>query len=55
MKVYIVTKAEYSDFSIEAVFTSLRKAELYVEGRKNNKYSNDFDIDEFETDDEKNI
>lgn len=53
MKVYIVTKGFYSDYSIEAVFTSLRKAELYVAVRKNNEYSNEYDIDEFETDDEK--
>lgn len=53
MKVYIVTKGCYSDYEIEAVFTSLRKAELYVAGCKNNKYSNDFDIEEYETADEK--
>lgn len=53
MKVYIVTKGYYSDYHIEAVFTSLRKAELYVAVRKNNKYSDDHYIEEFDTADEK--
>lgn len=53
MKIYIVTKGYYSDYHIEAVFTSLRKAELYVAVRKNNKYSDEYDIEEFDTADEK--
>lgn len=50
MKLYIVTAGCYSGYHIEAVFTSLRKAELYV------AIHSDYDsilIAEYETADEK--
>ena len=50
MKIYIVTAGCYSDYHIEAVFTSLRKAELYVAAHCN---TDNIDIDEYETADEK--
>ena len=53
MKVYIVTKGCYSDYHIEAVFTSRRKAELYVAAHNANQYSDYIGIEEAETDDEK--
>lgn len=49
MKIYIVTKGDYSDYHIEAVFESKKKAELYV------KYHSSWDeprIEEWDTDDE---
>ena len=50
MELYIVTAGCYSGYHIEAVFTSLRKAELYV------AIHSDYDnilIEEYETADEK--
>lgn len=50
MKIYIVTAGWYSGYHIEAVFTSLRKAELYVAAHCN---IDSIDIEEYETADEK--
>ena len=50
MKIYIVTAGCYSGYHIEAVFTSLRKAELYVAAHCN---TDNIDIEEYETADEK--
>lgn len=50
MKLYIVTAGCYSGYHIEAVFTSLRKAELYVAAHCN---TDNIDIEEYETADEK--
>ena len=33
MKVYVVTSGEYSDYSIKAVFTDQKQAELYISTR----------------------
>lgn len=51
MKLYIVTAGCYSGYHIEAVFTSLRKAELYVAAHCIN--TDNIDIEEYETADEK--
>lgn len=53
MKLYIVTKGHYSAYHIEAVFKSLRKAELYLAARKNKPGSDYNEIEEYETSDEK--
>ena len=50
MKLYIVTAGCYSDYHIEAVFTSLRKAELYIAIHSN---TDNIGINEYETADEK--
>ena len=50
MKIYIVTAGCYSGYHIEAVFTSLRKAELYVAAHCN---TDNINIEEYETADEK--
>ena len=50
MEIYIVTAGCYSDYHIEAVFTSRRKAELYVAAHCN---TDNIDIEEYETADEK--
>lgn len=49
MKIYIVSTGDYSDYSIEKVFSSREKAEKYISFRKN---SNEYQIEEFEVNDE---
>lgn len=46
-KIYIVTSGEYSDYHIEAVFTTKRKAVEYVE-----QHGTYYDIEEYELDKE---
>ena len=37
-KVYVVTDGEYSDFHIEAIFSTREKAEAFLNSRKKNVY-----------------
>lgn len=55
MKLYIVTAGCYSGYHIEAVFTSLRKAELYVaiHSDSDSILIEEYEIEEYETADEK--
>lgn len=48
MKVYIVTSGCYSDYSIDAVFTDRKKAEMYCAIHN----EEDQDIEEWETEDD---
>lgn len=51
MKVYIVTSGTYSDYGIERVFLDKEKAEKYAEMMS----SHDYRVEEYETDDDKQI
>lgn len=46
-KIYIVTSGEYSDYSIDAVFTTKEKAVDYVE-----QHGTDYNIEEYNLDEE---
>ena len=46
-KIYIVTSGEYSDYHIEAVFTTKEKAVDYVE-----QHGTDYNIEEYDLDEE---
>ena len=46
-KIYIVTSGEYSDYHIEAVFTTKEKAVEYVE-----QHGTDYNIEEYDLDEE---
>lgn len=48
-KVFIVTSGCYSDYQIEAVFSTKEKAEEYIDSKK---YPDDFAIEEYGIDDE---
>lgn len=54
MKVYIVTSGVYSDYGIEAVFSSVEKAQAFIDkGKKKGEYGseyNDAHIEEYELD-----
>lgn len=39
-KVYVVTNGEYSDFHIEAIFTTREKAEAFLNSREKGDYDN---------------
>ena len=45
-KIYIVTSGDYSDYGIEAVFSTKEKAEEYVQQHGTNYRIEDYDIDE---------
>ncbi len=47
MKIYVVTGGSYSDYHIEAVFTTKELAEAFVNGhdKEKNAYGNDSDIE----------
>ena len=45
-KIYIVTSGEYSDYTIDAVFSTKEKAEEYVQQYGTNYRVEDYDIDE---------
>ena len=45
-KIYIVTSGDYSDYTIEAVFSTKEKAEEYVQQHGTNYRIEDYDIDE---------
>ena len=45
IKIYIVTSGEYSDYTIEAVFSTKEKAEEYVQQHGTNYRVEDYDID----------
>lgn len=45
-KIYIVTSGDYSDYGIEAVFSTKEKAEEYVQQHGTNYRVEDYDIDE---------
>ena len=45
-KIYIVTSGDYSDYCIEAVFSTKEKAEEYVQQHGMNYRVEDYDIDE---------
>lgn len=53
MKIYVVTSGEYSDYSVEAVFTDRRKAILYcaAQNAREGNYEQ-CDIEEFDSADE---
>lgn len=46
-KIYIVTSGEYSDYSIDAVFSTKKKAEEYIQ-----QYGTDYTIEEYDLDKE---
>lgn len=46
-KIYIVTSGEYSEYHIDAVFSTKEKAEEYIQ-----QHGNGFDIEEYELDQE---
>lgn len=52
MKIYIVTSGEYSDYSIDSVFTDKAKAEACVELRNRASNYSVYDIEEWEADEE---
>lgn len=45
MKVYIVTRGEYSDYQIESVFLDKEKAEKYID-----THDSDMEIEEYDLD-----
>ena len=45
-KIYIVTSGDYSDYRIDAVFSTKEKAEEYVQQHGTNYRIEDYDIDE---------
>ena len=45
-KIYIITSGEYSDYCINAVFSTKEKAEEYVQQHGTNYRVEDYDIDE---------
>jgi hypothetical protein len=48
MKVYVVTRGEYSDYSIEKVFLDKEKAEKYAElYEKTNRYADNVNVEEY--------
>lgn len=49
MKIYIVTSGEYSDYGIEAVFTSKAKADKYVKINNVIDYASSFQVGTYET------
>ena len=51
-KVYIVTEGEYSYYHIEKVFSTREKAELYIAAHQTSGYSNDYQIEEFDIDED---
>lgn len=51
MTVYVVTSGEYSDYSINRVFSNRKAGEDYIEWRPNNYYR----IEEYELDDDGNL
>lgn len=52
MKVYIITSGEYSDYHIEGVFLDKKKAEAFSKKASTDHYGANYDIEEFDTDDE---
>lgn len=52
MKIYIVTSGEYSDYSINAVFTDKAKAEAFVEIKNRGSRWSSCDIEEWDADEE---
>lgn len=49
MKVYVVTEGQYSDYSIEQIFSTRKNAELYVQTRRKDDYDHYY-IEEYELD-----
>ena len=50
-KVYMVSEGNYSDYSVEGIFSTRERAELYIRGMKQDAEYSDFnDIDEIELD-----
>ena len=54
MKVYIVTSGEYSDYGIEAVFSTREMAEKYIATNNTTDYPYDY-IEEYDIDSDKII
>ena len=54
MKVYVVTSGEYSDYGIDAIFSTIEGAEEYkemaIKFKWGNSYYNQFNIEEWELD-----
>lgn len=51
MTIYVVTSGEYSDYGINAVFTSREQAELYCATHNDNsKYGYQCEVEEYEAD-----
>lgn len=49
-KVYIVTEGEYSDYHIEAVFSTRENAEKFIAARDTAYYLGDYEIEELDLD-----
>lgn len=55
MKVYIVTSGEYSDYRIDKVFTDKEKAEDFAKRASTNNYGEDYDVEEYDTEDDADL
>lgn len=50
-KIYVVTSGEYSDYGIDAIFSTKEKAQEYITIRTNSEYIwNELEIEEYELD-----
>lgn len=52
MKIYVVTRGEYSNYRIEEVFLTKEKAKLYINAHRHDAsyyYDEDYDIEEYDT------
>lgn len=55
MKVYIVTNGSYSDYHIVKVFTDKAKADDFAKRATTSGYDQDYDVEEFDTEDEADL